>query len=314
MQAEQSHIRWAASLFKFFRAVTVVMAICEVLTSCEFSRHRSAPGPASSALKPSVSHSAVPATPQGTTTTPAPIGPSSPLAAEFTRLRDGLPAKVGVVISAVGAQLPQLVLGDWASGPAWSTMKVPLTMTALREASPPTVTDAMRAAITESDNAAAESIWEGLGDPIKAAHQVEGVLQKYGDPTTVEWRKVRPQFTAFGQTIWSLTDQVRFLAAATCDSGNAPILTLMGQVEGDQRWGLGVIPGTRFKGGWGPSPAGGYLVRQLGVLKTPSGLSAVAIATEPASGTFSDGTQELTEISQWLNSHLAELPAGQCIA
>jgi len=65
---------------------------------------------------------------------------------------------------------------------------------------------------------------------------------------------MRPQFTAFGQTIWALTDQARFTASAVCDSSNAPIFTLMGQVESDQRWGLGVIPDARFKGGWGPSP------------------------------------------------------------
>ena len=154
----------------------------------------------------------------------------------------------------------------------------------LAEENPPTVTDSMAAAITESDNAAAELIWERLGDPVTAAHKVEAVLRQYGDPTTVEWRKVRPEFTAFGQTIWSLTDQARFTAAAVCDSSNAQIFALMGQVEGGQSWGLGVIPDTRFKGGWGPSPTGSYLVRQLGVLKSPAGSAAVAVATQPASG------------------------------
>jgi hypothetical protein len=219
---------------------------------------------------------------------------------------------MGLVVSAVGASQKQLALGDWEAGPAWSTMKVPLTITALDEEHPPTVTGSIRAAIIESDNAAAESIWDKLGDPVTAAHKVEAVLRRYGDPTTVEWRKLRPEFTAFGQTIWSLTNQARFTAAAVCDSANAAIFTLMGQVESDQRWGLGVIPNTRFKGGWGPSPTGRYLVRQLGVLKTPTGLTAVAVATQPASGSFNDGTQDLTEVGKWLTSHMAELPAGQC--
>jgi hypothetical protein len=43
----------------------------------------------------------------------------------------------GVVISAVGAK--QLVLGDEASGPARSTMKIPLTITASGDENPPTV-------------------------------------------------------------------------------------------------------------------------------------------------------------------------------
>jgi hypothetical protein len=191
-------------------------------------------------------------------------------------------------------------------------MKVPLIITALGEEHPPAITESMRAAIIESGNAAAESIWEKLGDPVTAAHKVEEVLSKYGDPTTVQWRKVRPEFTAFGQTIWSLTNQARFTAAAVCDTANAPVFTLMGQVATDQRWGLGLIPNTRFKGGWGPSPTGSYLVRQLGVLKMPTGLTAVAVATQPASGLFADGTEELTEASKWLTQHLAALPVGRC--
>jgi hypothetical protein len=39
----------------------------------------------------------------------------------------------------VGANPKRLVLGDWASGPAWSTMKIPLTITALGEENPLTV-------------------------------------------------------------------------------------------------------------------------------------------------------------------------------
>ncbi|MGB6513220.1 MAG: hypothetical protein WBF57_09565 [Mycobacterium sp.] len=234
------------------------------------------------------------------------------LAGEFNQLENSLHATMGLVVSSVGANPKQLVLGEWTSGPAWSTVKVPLTITALGEEHPPVVTDSMRTAITESDSAAAESIWEKLGDPVTAAHKVENVLSKYGDPTTVEWRKMRPEFTAFGQTIWSLTNQARFTAAAVCDTANAPIFTLMGQVENDQRWGVGFIPNTRFKGGWGPSPTGSYLVRQLGVLKMPTGLTAIAVATQPASGLFTDGTQELTEVSKWLSQHMAALPVGRC--
>jgi hypothetical protein len=304
----------SGALLALAGVITPVVAVCVVLTSCVSAGHHSAPASALPAPNPSMHQTAAPAPLPETTTAPgsAPAGAATPLADEFTKLENKLHATMGVVISAVGANPKQLVFGDWVSGPAWSTAKLPVTITALREENPPTVTDSMRAAITESDNAAAESIWEQLGDPVTAAHKVEAVLGKYGDPTTVEWRKLRPQFTAFGQTIWSLTNQARFTAAAMCDSGNAPIFTLMGQVENGQRWGLGVIPDTRFKGGWGPSPTGNYLVRQLGVLKMPTGLTTVAVATQPASGSFNDGTQELTEVSKWLNSHKTELPTGQC--
>jgi hypothetical protein len=304
-----SGTRWSAG-----RVITLAVAVCLVLTSCASSKHSSAPASPSPAPNPSTRQTAFAPPLPGTTTAPASpaAGAGTPLAAEFAELENKLNAKMGIAISAVGANPKQLVLGDWTSGPAWSTSKVPLTITALREENPPTVTDSMRAAITESDNAAAESIWEKLGDPVTAAHKIEAVLAKYGDPTTVEWRRLRPPFTAFGQTIWSLTNQARFTAAAVCDSSNVPIFTLMAQVESGQSWGLGIIPDTRFKGGWGPSPSGNYLVRQLGVLKMQTGLTAVAVATEPASGSFNDGTQELTEVSNWLTSHMAELPTGQC--
>lgn len=311
--ARRRQIGWLASRWALAGVISLVV-VCLVLTSCVFERHHSAPASPPPAPNPSVRHSVGPAPPPGTTTAPESpaAGAGTPLAAEFGKLEKKLNATMGVVVSAAGANPKQLVLGDWSSGPAWSTSKVPLTITALREENPPTVTDSMRAAITESDNAAAESIWDKLGDPVTAAHKVEAVLRKYGDPTTVEWRRLRPPFTAFGQTIWSLTNQARFTAAAVCDSSNEKIFTLMGQVESGQSWGLGVIPDTRFKGGWGPSPTGNYLVRQLGVLKTPTGLTAVALATEPASGSFNDGTQELIEVSNWLTSHIADLPTGQC--
>lgn len=236
-------------------------------------------------------------------------------AADFTQLQQRLHAKIGIAVRAVGPDhADPVVAGEWRSGPAWSTSKVPLAAAALRNQLDPTQPSRqMIAAITESDNAAAEAIWEQLGDPATAADQVQQVLRDSGDQTTtVESRRVRPEYTAFGQTVWPLTAQTQFLATAACDPRDAPVLTLMGQVESDQRWGLGEFPGARIKGGWGPSRAGGYLVRQIGIVHTPKGLSAVAVAAEPDSGSFADGTRDLTEIAHWLQPHLAALPAGQC--
>jgi hypothetical protein len=235
----------------------------------------------------------------------------SALATDFHQLTE-LNARIGVAIKAVGSDQNPVVLGDLQTGKAWSTMKVPLAIAALHEQQSPTVTDTMVAAITESDNAAAEQIWASLGDPDTAAHKVEAVLRQAGDPTRVESTKVRPEYTVFGQSDWALADQVRFISYAACQDNDEPILNLMGQIEPGQRWGLGTIAETRFKGGWGPSPTGRYLVRQMGVLTTPSGQAAVAIAAQPASGTLNDGTQVLTKISTWLAHHLGMLPAGEC--
>jgi hypothetical protein len=234
------------------------------------------------------------------------------MTADFARLQATLNAAAGIAVSAVGSGQDPMTLGDWQSGVAWSTIKVPLIIAALRQRDSPTVTAAMRAAITESDNAAAESVWASLGDPVTAAHKVEDVLRQTGDPTTVQWQKVRPEYTAFGQTDWSLANQARFVSAAVCNRANAPVFDLMGQIEPDQSWGIGTIGGTQFKGGWGPSPAGSYLVRQIGVLTTAHGRIAVALAAAPASGKFDDGTAALTAMASWLTAHLANLPSGQC--
>jgi hypothetical protein len=234
------------------------------------------------------------------------------LAADFDRLTAKLHAVAGLTVVAVGGRQASMALGHWQTGPAWSTIKVPLVIAALREARPPKVTDAMTKAITESDNAAAESLWTALGDPAAAATKVDAVLRQAGDPTVVQSRKVRPEFTAFGQTDWSLADQVRFLSVAVCDKANAPIFALMGRVEPDQRWGVGTIQDARFKGGWGPSATGSYLVRQMGILASPKGMAAVALAAQPDSGTFEDGKADLTEMADWLSSHLSSLPSGPC--
>ncbi|KHO18639.1 hypothetical protein [Mycolicibacterium setense] len=238
--------------------------------------------------------------------------PTASLAAEFAQLETQLHAVAGIAVSGVGPGHEPVSVGQWQSGPAWSTIKVPLIIAALREEVPPQITDAMTAAITESDNAAAESIWDSLGTPSEAARKVEAVLRQTGDPTVVQAQRVRPEFSASGQTDWPLTAQVRFTSAAVCDTENDPVFDLMGRVEQDQRWGIGTVVDSRFKGGWGPSPTGGYLVRQIGVLTTPAGMVAVAMAALPFSGKFEDGTAALTTMTDWLSQRLGAVPAGHC--
>lgn len=240
----------------------------------------------------------------------APAVTDDALALDFAALQERIGGDIGIAIA--GADGPAVSLGTWSTGAAWSTSKIPLAIAALRydgltEASP-----TMVAAITRSDNASAEAMWSSLGDPRTAADAVDAVLREYGDPTIVQSQRVRPGFTAFGQTQWALTDQAHFAAAALCDPRNAPVTNLMGQISDDQRWGLGVIDGSRFKGGWGPTESGGYLVRQFGLVPTPTGTAAVAIAVQPSSGSFGDGTAAMTEIASWLSSHVAELPSGGC--
>ncbi|WP_231744523.1 serine hydrolase [Mycobacterium sp. GA-1199] len=242
---------------------------------------------------------------------PQPLAPApDDLAASFAQLQQTTDAQIGVAIAPLGTESELQSYGDWTVGPAWSTIKVPLAIAALRQS--PSLIDSAAAAITRSDNAAADALWQSLGDPDTAAASVEAVLREVGDPTTVESRKVRPEFSAFGQTEWSLTNQARFLAATTCAPQNGAILDLMTQVAADQRWGLGSNPGASIKGGWGPDSTGHYMVRQIGVLDTPTGRAAVAIAATPNSGSFDDGVSAINTVADWLRGAGPSLPSGSC--
>lgn len=267
-----------------------------------------------------------PATPGSTRLSPPdtqaePSTPSAPWTSDFSALEAEFPAleaKVGgrlaVALEAIRSPEHQVLLGGGTDDQAWSTIKVPLVIAALRQqGNSADITAEMRAAVTESDNGAAESIWARLGDPATAAVKVQDVLRNYGDQRTdVQSRKIRPEFTAFGQTRWSLKEQLRFLSGAYCDPANEAVFELMGTIEDAQKWGLGKLPGAQFKGGWGPDPAGDYLVRQIGVIATPTGRTAVAVAINPASGTLDDGIQALNTVAQWLSDHDDYLPAGTC--
>jgi hypothetical protein len=234
------------------------------------------------------------------------------LTESFVALSQSLKADVGLAIGPTGVLGSAIIFGGWTAGPAWSTSKVPVVIAAMREQNLSTPSTTMRNAITASDNDAAERVWDSLGDPDMAAQKVDAILREAGDPTVVQASRIRPEYTAFGQTIWSLTDQERFLAKAACDSRNASVLDMMTHIEASQRWGLGTIQGSAFKGGWGPSTAGKYLVRQFGIVRTPTGTFAVALAAEPVTGSFDDGVAALNAIAQWVSSNLQQWPVGTC--
>ena len=204
-----------------------------------------------------------------------------------------------------GAGAPQ-VAGDLVADVAWSTSKVPIAIAAVRATG---AADAnVNAAITVSDNAAAEAMWASLGGPYAAAAATDAVLRDGGDPVTrTNPERIRPEFTAFGQTQWALADQAAFGANLTCIDGGGPVVEAMGDIAADQRYGLGTIPGARFKGGWGPDASGTYLVRQFGTIAVDGGEVGVAIAARPADGTYESGQAMLTEIA---GAVLRHMPAG----
>ncbi len=235
---------------------------------------------------------------------------SRTLAASFAAHSAPLGGIVGLACAPVGGG-PIVELGEWSGGVAWSTSKVPLAVAALRAA--PTVAKTLAvAAITRSDNAAAEQLWALLGNPAVAADAVEAVLRDGGDTVTrVPSLRVRPEFTTFGQTEWLAAQQVRFTARLPGIERGPDVLALMRALVREQRWGLARLSGAAVKGGWGPDEEG-TLVRQLAVLPNGCGATAVAVGAVPGSGIVDDGIAMLDRLAEWVSEHLARLPAGRC--
>jgi hypothetical protein len=65
----------------------------------------------------------------------------------------------------------------------------------------------------------------------------------------------------------------------------------------------------------GPDETGRYLVRQIGIVTLAKNRAiAVAMATEPADGTFEAGIANLTRIARWLIARVdqTEVPQPRC--
>lgn len=224
----------------------------------------------------------------------------------FDALAAGVPARIGIAIAHPGAAGAHS-LGQWSTGVAWSTIKVPMAIATLRH-DPDREKPLVVKAITESNNPASEDLWAQLGEPEVAARRVQAVIAAAGDPATVvEARRIRPGFTAFGQTQWTLARQAVFAANLADVAGSAPVIDLMRRLATEQRWGL-AAKGVAAKGGWGPGADGGYLVRQFGMVPRERGRLGVALAAEAAS--FQTGVRVLSTMADWLMDQLPELARG----
>src|ERR1035437_1249788 len=244
-------------------------------------------------------------------------GDSAGLQVGFDKLAAQLGGSEGLAFTSIGGGAVTQ-LGSWKTGPGWSTVKVPLAVAAVAQAHgqpDARVKGLMRLSITASDNAAAEQLWAQLGEPHTAAAQVQAVLRSGGDADTlVQSQRVRPGITAFGQTQWSLASQAGFAAALPCIKYSDEVVQLMGDVESDQRWGIGAVGlPAQFKGGWGPGLSGGYLVRQMGIVTLANGSRiGLAIASEPADGRFETGTDNLTALARWAVANIKTAGHGGC--
>ena len=208
-----------------------------------------------------------------------------------------------------------VTVGSLDSPYAWSSIKPVIVARLLSEVGGPNglsvqQRDRARAALTASDNAAAMALFEDLagrhGGTVGAAAAMTEMLHSAGDSATQVSAVGRAGFSPYGQTLWSVAAQTRFMSslARGClldQASTTYLLGLMNQVVPDQRWGFGSLPSvSALKGGWGPDSGGGYLVRQMGLLSTPSGrLLAFAAAVRPSDGAFGSGTVVLGKIAAW---------------
>lgn len=185
---------------------------------------------------------------------------------------------------------------------AWSTIKVPIAIAALN--ADPTLAPVAEAAITVSDNGAAETLWLSIS-PADA----ESVLAAAGTPIPVNAVVTRPGFTAFGQTVWSTREQATFAAGLPCVAGSAPVLEMMSRISPDQAYGFGQLPGAQFKGGWGPDEAGGYTVRQFALVDG----RGMALTASPADGSYATAQQMANELALGLAPLAGNLPQTRCM-
>ncbi len=237
----------------------------------------------------------------------------------------GQPGSAGLVIGAPGRGGPDLSGGSFATGDAWSTIKVPIAERVLEDFGGPSGISASQqanitSAITLSDNDAAAALFGDLerehGGLAPASEAVGEVLRRAGDSETTISTVGRGSFSSYGQTDWSLANQFKYMAALAggCignSAGRSYLLGQMAAVGGSDTFGLGSVGfPAKWKGGWGPGTDGKYLVRQMGVMEVDGKQVVVAMAAIPDDGTFESGMTMLSDIARAAASRLADQVSG----
>ena len=235
----------------------------------------------------------------------------SAVVGDLQRELDRIAANYGNVGIAVSDGTTTIAAGRTAPETAWSTSKVPVLIAAHRAGliGPDVVTSA----ITYSNNAAAQSAWDALGGGAQAAQAAQQVLAEAGDTTTqVQSQVTRPEFSAFGQTQWSVGDQAAFMAKLRCVNGAEPILTAMSTPDPAQSYGLRNLEGAALKGGWGPDIAGGYDVRQMGLATIGGREVAVALIASAPDGQYASAQPLLSGMALDLSKAEIAWPTPAC--
>lgn len=243
-------------------------------------------------------------------TTPAPVTAAA-LSTEFEALRTQAGGRLSIAWAPVGRPDAVQSLGSVADEQAWSTIKAPVAVAALKGGDGANLAKDLDLALTISDNDAARRLWRSLGPDAQAGAAVDAVLARAGDRTT-RAGQADGKPVSFGLTRWTVPDAARFATGLPCLSEVGPVWKRMGRVADEQRWGLGRVGGAHFKGGWGPSP-NGYLMRQVGVLPRADGSQvAVAIATQPPGDSHEAGAAALDGLTRWFDGEIGPSDGGRC--
>ena len=266
-----------------------------------YGKETTSAAPAASSTPPAASSA-----PSSSTEPPA-AAPSGDVQAVLDRIV----AEHGDVGIAVSDGTTAIEAGRTAPEAAWSTSKVPVLIAANRTGAADS--QLVSSAITYSDNEAAKAAWAALGEGTAAAQATQSVIAEAGDTATqVQSQVTRPEFTAFGQTMWGVGNQAKFMAGVRCVEGAQPIVDAMGVADPAQAYGLRTLPGALMKGGWGPSLAGGYDVRQMGIVQLGGHDVAVALIASSPDGQYASTQKVLTSMAEALAQAETQWPSPAC--
>lgn len=248
----------------------------------------------------------------------------------FTSFERSIPGKVGIAVAPLWPG-PTLRFGSFQRGHAWSSIKVAILVTLLRDRASAGLTREERewalGALTRSDNFTAALLFHRLeeihGGFYAASRALQNVLAEAGDAETTVATDPPPAgaFSTYGQTQWSLEGSVRFYRSLARGellnrSGTAYVLRLMEGSDYWEPWGLreaGFPRGTSIaaKAGWGTewSDTGPYLLRQAGILRVGETGVVVTMMVQDDSGSFGAAVQDLNLTATWLRRNL-RFPLG----
>src|ERR1700755_2934178 len=170
-------------------------------------------------------------------------GDKGAAASSFASLQQSIGGEFGVAWAPLGSA-PTQTYGEFQVGHAWSSMKVPILVTLMREGALSPEEEAWASsAVTASDNEAAAALFQQLEDAhgglVGGSLAVQHTLAAAGDPTTQIAPAPPPAgaVSTWGQTEWSLSGSTGFYRALACGG-------LLDSVQGAYVLGLmeSVIP------------------------------------------------------------------------